>query len=79
MDLELAGKTALVAGSSRGIGSASAKILIAEGCRVAVSALNLDGLQSCASAIGAALAIADKVTDARYALCYSVLSEFLDL
>lgn len=37
MQLELAGKTALVTGSSRGIGNAIAKALHAEGCKVALN------------------------------------------
>ncbi|HEV2334355.1 MAG TPA: SDR family oxidoreductase [Stellaceae bacterium] len=38
MDLKLAGKIALVTGSSRGIGLATAKAFAAEGCRVMLSA-----------------------------------------
>ena len=51
-------------GSSRGIGRAIAEALRAEGCRVAINARNTDGLQACASAIGAAVAIAGDVADA---------------
>lgn len=38
MDLQLAGKTCLVTGASSGIGRGTAKVLAAEGCRVAVVA-----------------------------------------
>jgi len=38
MDLQLRGKTCLVTGASRGIGRGAAKVLAAEGCRVAVLA-----------------------------------------
>ena len=68
MELELSGKTALVTGSSRGIGRAIAEALRAEGCRVAVNARNADELQACASAIGAAVAVAGDVADAGEAL-----------
>jgi 3-oxoacyl-[acyl-carrier protein] reductase len=64
MELELSCKTALVTGSSRGIGRAIAEALLAEGCRVAVNARNTDGLQACASAIGAAVAVAGDMADA---------------
>ncbi len=38
MDLQLTDKVAIVTGSSRGLGLASAAALVAEGCRVAISA-----------------------------------------
>lgn len=38
MDLQLNGKTCLVTGASRGIGRGAAKVLAAEGCRVAILA-----------------------------------------
>jgi 3-oxoacyl-[acyl-carrier protein] reductase len=44
MDLKLAGKAALVTGSSRGIGLATAKALAAEGCRLMLSARSAEQL-----------------------------------
>src|SRR5438874_12333985 len=38
MDLQLTGKVAIVTGSSKGLGLASAKALAAEGCRVCICA-----------------------------------------
>ena len=44
MDLLLRGKAAIVTGSSRGLGLASARALAAEGCRVCLCARGADGL-----------------------------------
>jgi 3-oxoacyl-[acyl-carrier protein] reductase len=58
MELELAGRTALVTGSSRGIGLAIAARLHAEGCRVALNGRQLDALSVAAEGLPGAVAIA---------------------
>ncbi len=49
MDLELAGKTAIVTGGSRGIGKAIARALADEGVDIAIVARGADALQATAS------------------------------
>ncbi len=51
MDLQLRGKAAIVTGSSRGLGLASAKALAAEGCRVCLCARGTEALEQAASAL----------------------------
>jgi 3-oxoacyl-[acyl-carrier protein] reductase len=48
MNLDLEGKVALVTGSSRGLGLASARALVAEGCRVCLCARGEPSLQEAA-------------------------------
>jgi 3-oxoacyl-[acyl-carrier protein] reductase len=48
MNLELTGKVALITGSSRGLGLASARALAAEGCRVCLCARNEQSLREAA-------------------------------
>jgi 3-oxoacyl-[acyl-carrier protein] reductase len=48
MNLELTGKVALITGSSRGLGLASARALAAEGCRVCLCARDEETLQTAA-------------------------------
>ena len=49
MDLELAGKTAIVTGGSRGIGKAIARELAHEGVDVAIVARSADALEAAAA------------------------------
>ncbi len=44
MDLQLTGKVAIVTGSTRGLGFASARALVAEGCSVTICARGEEGL-----------------------------------
>lgn len=60
----LAGKSALITGSARGIGRAFAEAYIAEGATVAIADMNLEAAQATAGALGdAAFAIGMDVTD----------------
>lgn len=58
MQLELAGKTALVTGSSRGIGRVIASALHAEGCRVALNGRQSVTLSPAATELTGAVAVA---------------------
>ncbi len=51
MDLQIAGKVALVTGGSKGIGRAIAAELAAEGCRVAVSSRSRSRIDATAAAV----------------------------
>jgi 3-oxoacyl-[acyl-carrier protein] reductase len=51
MNLELSGKVAIVTGSSRGLGLASARALSAEGCRVVLCARGRERLDAAAASI----------------------------
>lgn len=71
MDLHLTDKVAVVTGSSRGLGFASARALVEEGCRVCISARGEDRLREAAAELeklagrpGAVLPVhADLTTD----------------
>jgi 3-oxoacyl-[acyl-carrier protein] reductase len=54
MDLSLAQKIAIVTGSSRGLGLASARALVAEGCRVCICARGSEQLTAAALEVEAA-------------------------
>ncbi len=61
MDLQLTGKVALVTGSSRGLGLASARALVAEGCRVCICARGEERLGKAAADLRAAASSPDAV------------------
>jgi 3-oxoacyl-[acyl-carrier protein] reductase len=64
MDLKLAGKVALVTGSSRGIGLTAARAFAAEGCRLVLSARSPEGLAGAAAQLRATGAeVAAQVAD----------------
>jgi 3-oxoacyl-[acyl-carrier protein] reductase len=54
MDLGLSDKVAILTGSSRGLGLASARVLVAEGCRVCICARGSEGLSEAAKDVEAA-------------------------
>jgi NAD(P)-dependent dehydrogenase (short-subunit alcohol dehydrogenase family) len=63
MDLQLTGKTALITGSSRGIGLEIATALHAEGCRVVLNARNEVDLASAVAILPGSVAVAGDMTD----------------
>src|SRR6476660_616967 len=61
MHLELEDKIAIVTGSSRGLGLASARALAAEGCRVCVCARGAERLQDARDQVAAAAGNVERV------------------
>ena len=68
MDLQLYGKVALVTGGSRGLGLASARALVAEGCHVAICARGAERLEQAADELRAAAAAGAEVSADRRGL-----------
>lgn len=65
MDLSLRDKVALITGSSRGLGLASARALVEEGCRVCLSARGEEQLLHAGAQLAAIAGSADRVTAVR--------------
>ncbi len=63
MDLQIAGRIALVTGASQGIGYAIAKGLVAEGAKVVISSRDREKLSAAGQEIGATASIAADVSD----------------
>jgi len=61
MDLELTDKVAIVTGSSRGLGLASARALAAEGCRVCICARGGERLEEAAEDLGRQVGARDHI------------------
>jgi 3-oxoacyl-[acyl-carrier protein] reductase len=61
LDLHLKGKAAIVTGSSRGLGLASARALAAEGCRVCLCARGVEALERAATEVPGGMAVAADV------------------
>ncbi len=76
MQLELFGKTALVTGSSRGIGRAIAGALHAEGCKVALNARSQDDLAIATGELDGSISVVGDVTNPEDAR--RVVSEVVD-
>jgi 3-oxoacyl-[acyl-carrier protein] reductase len=62
MQLNLAGKTALITGSSKGIGFSIAQSLHAEGCKVALNSRNSEQLANATAELSGAIGILGDVT-----------------
>jgi 3-oxoacyl-[acyl-carrier protein] reductase len=65
MDLQLKDKVALITGSSRGLGLASARALAHEGCRVCLCARGEEQLLKAGAELASAAGAADRVTIVR--------------
>lgn len=62
MQLGLSGKTALVTGSSKGIGRAIAEVLLAEGCNVALNGRNPQDLDKATTQLAGTIGVLGDVT-----------------
>lgn len=75
MQLDISGKTALVTGSSKGIGWAIAQTLHAEGCRVALNGRNEKDLRAATAQLAGAIGVVGDVTQSAEA--HRIVAEVL--
>jgi NAD(P)-dependent dehydrogenase (short-subunit alcohol dehydrogenase family) len=75
VDLQLNGRRAIVTGGSRGIGLAVARVLAAEGARVAVVARGIDALAAAVDEVGGLAVPADTGSDVSVAALVATVVE----
>jgi 3-oxoacyl-[acyl-carrier protein] reductase len=78
MQLNLEGKTALITGSSKGIGFCIAQVLQAEGCKVAINSRNSEQLNKATAKIPGSIGLVGDVTQVIDAqrIVYEVIKAF---
>jgi len=78
MQLNLSGKTALVTGSSKGIGLAIAETLLAEGCKVALNGRSSDQLNKATNQLQGSIGVIGDMTEPNEAkkIVADVISSF---
>ena len=74
--IDLKGKVAVVTGASQGLGEALALRLDAEGCKVAVCDINIDGAKAVAAKLKDGIALQVNVTD--FAQCEAAAKAVID-
>ena len=76
MDLDITGKRALITGGAGGMGEATARLLLDEGCEVTITALHRDGLEMAVSRLGAPDSLRHTAADLTKDADLEALSDF---